>query len=96
MAEKNEYSLGEVLNEFVRRLGINEKLEQAGIMSSWEKVAGTMISNHTEHLEVRNRILYVKLDSAPLRNELLLARSKIVIALNRVAGRKVIDDIVFR
>ncbi len=96
MKKDNEISLGDAIKEVLKRLRMDEKLEEVNLMASWEKVVGPMINRHTDNLVVRNRILYVNLDSAPLRSELMLARSKIVEALNKEAGKKVIDDIVFR
>ena len=96
MGKKSEISLGEAIKEVLKRLRMDEKLEEISLIDSWEKVVGPMISRHTDNLVVRNKILYVNLDSAPLRSELMLARSKIVKTLNKEAGKKVIEDIVFR
>ncbi len=96
MTSRHEYTLGDAIKEVVSRLRMNQKLEEVNLMSSWEPVVGSMIARHTDHLAVKNGILYVNLDSAPLRNELMMARSKIVKALNKEAGKKLIKDIVFR
>jgi len=96
MGKKSEISLGEAIKEVLKKLRMHEKLEEISLIDSWEKVVGPMINRHTDNLVVRNKILYVNLDSAPLRSELMLARSKIVKALNKEAGKKVIEDIVFR
>ena len=96
MKNNNEISLGDAIKEVLKRLRMEEKLEEINLMASWEKVVGPMINRHTDNLVIRNRILYVNLDSAPLRSELILARSKIIAALNKEAGREVIKDIIFR
>ena len=96
MKTQHEYTLGDAIKEVVKRLRINEKLEEVNLMDSWEPVVGSMIARHTSHLAIKNKILYVTLDSAPLRSELMMARSKIVKALNQKAGKNIITDIVFR
>jgi predicted nucleic acid-binding Zn ribbon protein len=58
-------------------------------------VVGAMVAKHTTRLSIRNKILYVKLDSAALRNELMFAREKIVKALNKEAGTNMLTEIVF-
>ena len=52
------------------------------------------MEKHTHGLYIRNRILFVKVDSAALRQELSFSRSKIVKALNdeAKANQKSIDD----
>jgi len=59
-------------------------------------VMGRMIANHTKDLYVKHRQLFVTLDSAALRNELSMARGKIVTMMNEAAGATVIEDVVLR
>ena len=96
MKTNHEYSLGEAIKEVMKNLRMENKLEEVNLMASWEPVVGSMIARHTDHLAVKNRILYVNLDSSALRNELMMARTKIVKALNKEVGKKIITDIVFR
>lgn len=72
------------------------KLDETQLIGSWEKVVGGIFAKHTEHLSIKNKILFVKMDSAVLRSELVMARSKLVEMLNKESGKKVIEDIVFR
>jgi len=93
---KNEYSLKEVLDQLVKAYGLEGKLLETRIINSWEKVVGRILARHTTHLSIKNRILYVSLDSSVLRNELSMARSKLVDSLNKEVGQKVIEDIILR
>ena len=96
MNSNHEYSLGDAIKEVMRSLRMENKLQEVNLMASWEPIVGSMIARHTEHLAVKNRILYVNLDSSALRSELMMARSKIVKALNKEVGKNIITDIVFR
>lgn len=55
-----------------------------------------MVARHTKDLHVRNKILFVKIDSPALRNELSYAREKIVKSLNDEVNAEVIEDVVFK
>ncbi len=96
MKRKNDYTLKEVIDQFKKAYGIERKLEEAALMNSWDTIVGHVFAKHTLNLSVNNKILYVKLDSSVIRNELMMARSKLIIALNNTIGKKIIDDIVFR
>jgi len=96
MKRRNEYSLKEVLEELLKAYRMEDKLEETRLINSWDKVVGGIFANHTQHLSIKNKILYVQLDSAVLRSELVMARSKLVEMLNKEAGKKIIEDIVFR
>lgn len=90
------HNLKDVLDELIKSYRWGGKISELRIKESWTKVVGQMIDRHTSSMQVKGRILYVNLDSSALRNELMMARSKIVESLNKEVGKKVIDDIVFR
>ena len=95
---KNDYShsLQEVLEQLIKSYRWSGKIDEQKIIDSWRTVVGNMINNHTTNLQVKEKTLFVSLDSSALRSELMMARSKIVDSLNKEAGSKIVDDIVFR
>jgi len=95
MKDKGDSSLKDVLQQLFDAYGWTEKMDGVRITNSWEKVVGGIIARHTTNLYVKNRNLYVILDSSVLRNELFMERSMLVDKLNQEIGKKVIDDIIF-
>ena len=94
MKRTNDQSLGDAIREFLQAYRLEDKLNETRLMASWEKVLGKLVANHTTELYIKNRILFVKLDSAALRNELSYAREKIVKALNAAVKADVIEELV--
>jgi len=92
----NERPLREVLQEILKSYRLEDHLEETALIGSWEKVTGKMISSHTSNLFISNKVLYVTVDSAALRQELLYRKEKLLELLNKPAGKEVIRDIVFR
>jgi predicted nucleic acid-binding Zn ribbon protein len=82
------------IEEFLDSFHLRDKLNETKVIQSWEKVVGQMVAKNTSQLHIRKRVLFVKVNSAALRNELLFARQKIIQALNREAGGTIIDEIV--
>jgi len=78
----------------MRSYHLDEKLLQKQLILSWEKVMGKMVANHTRKLTIRKKILYVRIDSAALRNELSFSREKIKKALNGEVKAEVIEDVI--
>jgi len=95
MRRSNEILLKEAIELFLKQYKLDFKLNETRVMSAWPEVVGELIARHTNQLSVRDRILYVKVDSAPLREELSYQRSKLVKKLNQTAGTEAIDDIKF-
>jgi predicted nucleic acid-binding Zn ribbon protein len=90
----NEKPLKAAIEEFLDSFHLRDKLNETKVIQSWEKVVGQMVAKNTSQLHIRKRVLFVKVNSAALRNELLFARQKIIQALNREAGGTIIDEIV--
>jgi predicted nucleic acid-binding Zn ribbon protein len=91
----NDQSLGSAIKEFLQAYRLEDKFNQTKLIHSWEKVAGKMVAKHTKDLHIRNKVLFVKIDSPALRNELSYARESIVKSLNEEVKASVIEDIVF-
>lgn len=89
-------SLADVLRDYIRENNIGKKLKESDIVNSWEEVLGKTIAHYTRNIAIKNRILYVEISSAVVKNELFLIRGEIVEKLNEKAGEELIDKIVFR
>ncbi len=91
----NNQSIRQVIEELIQAYGIGDKINEARVISNWDKVVGKMIARDTTHLYIRNKTLFVKLNSPALREELGYAKTKLIKSLNRAAGAEVIVDIAF-
>ena len=85
-----------VMPAYFEALGIADKINEARLMLKWEEQMGEVIRRKTNHLEIKNKVLYVSISSAPLRGNLLMKREHLVQLLNDAVGTTVINDIVFR
>jgi len=93
--KSNEFTLKEAIEQLLNAYKMNGKINETRIIQAWDQVCGVMISKHTENLYIQNRVLFVKVDSAALRNELSYAKTKLVKALNSSVKEEVITEIVF-
>lgn len=95
MSRHNEYKLKDAIDLLLKTYKLDEKLDEKKLISSWNNIMGKMIANHTTDIYIKNKQLIVHLDSAALKNELLLSKSKIITLLNEAAGKEVITDVKF-
>ena len=96
MRGNNEHSLKDAIQQLVKTYKIEGKLNEVKLINSWARLMGPMIAHRTGELSIRDKKLFVKLTSAPLREELNMARPKIISMLNAEAGAEVIVEIVFQ
>lgn len=93
--KSNTQSLGDAIAEFLEQYKHSNKIQEAEIVASWSRVMGSNIAKYTLETYYKNNTLFVKLKSAPLREELSMQRSRIKDALNEHLGMDCIKKVVF-
>jgi predicted nucleic acid-binding Zn ribbon protein len=96
MRKSNTQPLKDVLRAYIDALGHRRKLKEVNIIASWEALMGKTIARNTREIYIKNKVLFVYLDSAALRNELLFYKEKIVAHLNEHAGEEIVEKVVLR
>jgi predicted nucleic acid-binding Zn ribbon protein len=96
MSKHNEHTLKEAIEQLLKAYKLDDKLAERRLIASWESVMGVMISKHTKDLYIKNKQLFVTLDSSTLRNELSMGKSKILKMLNEEVGSEVINEVILR
>ena len=96
MRKKYTELLSDVIRQVLGELHLDKPLNEKRLIDAWPKVLGNNIVQYTSELSIRNRILYVKLNSSVLRHDLFLSREEIKNSLNKQVGVEVIVDIVFQ
>lgn len=95
MRRRQSQNISEILEEVIKLQHLDKKLNEKRLLNSWEDVVGVAINKYCGEKYIKNKVLYVKLSSAVLRNELMLSRQQLVDNLNKYIGAKVIVDIRF-
>ena len=88
--------LGEVLQEVIDELGVQQEIDEARVVETWASVAGAKINEMTESAWMKDSTLYVKITSAAWRQELHMNRRKWRERLNGELDAEIVDEIVFR
>lgn len=96
MSKHNEQSIKQAIQGLLKAYGLDQKLNEVKLVGLWEKVMGKMIAKHTQNIYVKNKCLFVKLDSAALKHELSYAKSKIIKMMNDEVGVEVIQEIILQ
>lgn len=94
MKRRNELSLGDAIAHLIDAGGMREKMDELDITSWWDEETGAMIARHTVGITLRRGKLTVRVDSAPLRQELSYMKETIQRNLNQRVGREVVKEIV--
>ncbi|MDG2372466.1 MAG: DUF721 domain-containing protein [Flavobacteriaceae bacterium] len=87
--------LSEVLNQFSSLKPIAKGLEELKINKLWKQIMGENISVYTERVKLEKAVLYVKIKSPTLKEELRFGENRIIKLLNQNLKNKLIKKIIF-
>lgn len=91
-----QYSLGEALQHFMRHSRMKGNMQALQISDVWEQIMGATIAKYTESIQISNKTLFITTSVAPLRNELVYQKEKIIQRVNEALGEQVINEVVIR
>lgn len=84
--------LSEALVGFLRESGLEQSVLEVQIADVWPQVMGDVVNRLTRSVEVKNGVLYVRVNSAALKTQLFENRFELVRKLNDAVGAQVIKD----
>ncbi|MFN8286147.1 MAG: DUF721 domain-containing protein [Chitinophagales bacterium] len=94
MRHKNNVTLGQALEMMVKELKLKSKLDETRIQDGWERIMGKPIAKYTSSIALRGTKLYIKVENAPLKQELTYGCEKIRDLFNQELGSAVIQEVV--
>ena len=93
--KKNPVSVKNVIDKILLNKKLNNGLLELRIKDAWKNVMGKNINTYTTNITLNKQIIFVKLSSAPLKNELVYRADTIVKLLNNELGQEKIKKIKF-
>ena len=75
---------------------IDNKLKEVEILKNWEEIVGKAISRRATRVYIKDGVMFIKLSSSVVRNELLMIRETLRQRLNEEAGEEIVKEIVLK
>ena len=91
-----EYSLAEALKQFLNQSKLKGSMQAFQIEDAWEKIMGKTIARYTDKIQIHGNTLYISTSVAPLKQELLYQKEKIIERVNEALGEKVVKDVMIK
>ncbi|MEK6782658.1 MAG: DUF721 domain-containing protein [Bacteroidota bacterium] len=92
--EGNTMHIGQAIQQLLSSYHIKSKFDEANLVNSWERLVGKPIAKRTKKVYIRNKVLFVMLDSPSLKHDLNLHKSKILDILRKEFGSEAVHEIV--
>jgi len=87
--------MAEAISLLLKTYKLEDGCNRIRVLRQWEKVMGPKLVRYTRELQFNNGEVFIKLDSAPLRNELSMSATKLIEALNEGLPVPVVKSIRF-
>lgn len=85
----------DVVDKLMRAYQLNGKMKELEVLDKWEEMMGKAVATRTEKLYIKDRILYIQLNSSVMRDELQHGKQIIIERVNQQAGFRIVEDIWF-
>ena len=96
MRGNSNRKVGDIIRKLMKNPKLAEKLDMLNALDAWEEIIGAPISKYITDQKIYKGILYVKLKSAVVRNEISYKKSDFISQINQKVGKKLITDIVLK
>lgn len=94
MKRSQPLQIGQIIDKMLTDTGLRPSLERRSVEALWPAVVGRHIASYTRRVALEGRVMHIYIDSAPLKEELGYLRDTLVTKLNKLANRRVVDNIL--
>lgn len=88
-----QYSIGEAIQELMKRSGWKPKVNELRIREEWNEIVGPTISKYTRNIYLSGGILTIYTDVAALKQELLFSKQQLINSINEHLGETAVTEI---
>ncbi len=96
MKKHNDQPIQDVLYKMMRQGPLKKGFYDSQVKKIWTEKIGKLIQPQTVKIFFNSGTIYLTLNSAPLRNELLMGKDKLIESFNKELGDDVVKNIVLR
>ena len=93
MKEDSIKSFRTAFDSFLKKEHLDSTYQQKKLITNWSVIMGKTIADRTEQVFFKGKILFVKLSSAPLRQEMLNSKDKVIALIAREIGEGVVEEL---
>lgn len=95
MKEDPIKSFRNAFKDFLKEENLEHTYKQKQLITNWEGVMGKTIASRTTKLFFSKNVLFVKLSSAPLKNEMQNSKAQILELFEKEIGPGEVKDVKF-
>lgn len=87
-------NISDVIQDYLKEMNLDNKLKEVHVVNSWEQIIGRTIAKATRNIYIKDKKLFLKIDSSVINNELLIIKDGLIKRINEFADEELVKDIV--
>ncbi|GGH05659.1 DUF721 domain-containing protein [Sphingobacterium alkalisoli] len=91
---RDDVSIKQAVEKWLEVFKLRKKFDESSIVSAWPEIMGASIANRTQQIYIKDRKLFVKVESAVIKNELALMRRQIIGRVNEHVGQVIVEELI--
>lgn len=95
MRKANDKSLKDAIEQMLNVYKIKRRYDETHVIAAWPEVVGKSVANRTREIFIRDKKLFLRIESSVIKNELIMMHSQIIQKINGGAKTVLIEEIIF-
>jgi predicted nucleic acid-binding Zn ribbon protein len=93
--KKDATPLADAFQDLLKSYRLEDTFQEKLLLASWPTLMGKTIADRTSNLYIKDKKLFVKITSGPVKKELQLNKSKVIALIEAEVGKGIVDEVVF-
>lgn len=93
--KKDVARLGDAFQDLLKSYHLETKFQEQLLLTSWPSLVGKTIADRTGTIYIKDKKLFVKITSGPVKKELQLNKSKVLALIESEVGKRVVEEVIF-
>ena len=95
MRKANDKSLKDAIEQMLNVYKIKRRFDETAIVTLWPDLVGKSVANRTKELFIKDKKLFLRIESSVIKHELVMMREQIIQKVNEFAKTELVADIIF-
>ena len=95
MRKANDKSLKDAIDQMLNVYKIKRRFDETAVVAAWPELVGKPVANRTKELFIRDKKLFLRIESSVVKNEMVLMRQQIINKINEEAKTVIVEEIIF-
>ena len=87
--------MADAFQDLLKAYRLEDTYQEKLLISSWPELVGKTIADRTSNVYLKDKKLFVKITSGPVKKELQLNKSKVMALIETEVGKGVVEEIIF-